>query len=75
MEDRVAGLDLGADDYLPKPFVMEEFLARVRAMLRRREAFTPEILQYDDVTLHLSLIHILSISNRKNSHSGPTLKV
>ena len=51
-EDRVAGLDLGADDYLPKPFVMEEFLARVRAMLRRREAFTPEILQYDDVTLH-----------------------
>ena len=52
MEDRVAGLDLGADDYLPKPFVMEEFLARVRAMLRRREAFTPEILQYDDVTLH-----------------------
>ena len=52
VEDRVAGLDLGADDYLPKPFVMEEFLARVRAMLRRREAFTPEILQYDDVTLH-----------------------
>ena len=40
VEDRVAGLDLGADDYLPKPFVMEEFLARVRAMLRRREAFT-----------------------------------
>ena len=52
VEDRVAGLDLGADDFLPKPFVMEEFLARVRAMLRRREAFTPEILQYDDVTLH-----------------------
>ena len=48
VEDRVAGLDLGADDYLPKPFVMEEFLARVRAMLRRREAFTPEILQYDE---------------------------
>ena len=40
VEDRVAGLDLGADDYLPKPFVMEEFLARVRAMLRRREAYS-----------------------------------
>ena len=46
VEDRVAGLDLGADDYLPKPFVMEEFLARVRAMLRRREAFTLPKLEY-----------------------------
>ena len=41
VEDRIEGLDLGADDYLPKPFAMGELLARVRAMLRRREAFTP----------------------------------
>ena len=37
VEDRIAGLDLGADDYLPKPFATGELLARVRAMLRRRE--------------------------------------
>ena len=42
VEDRIEGLDLGADDYLPKPFVMDELLARVRAMLRRRESFMRE---------------------------------
>ena len=40
VEDRIKGLDMGADDYLPKPFVMGELLARVRAMLRRREEFS-----------------------------------
>ena len=44
VEDRIRGLDLGADDYLPKPFAMDELLARVRAMLRRRETFVPDIL-------------------------------
>ena len=41
VEDQIQGLDLGADDYLPKPFSMQLLLARVRALLRRREAFTP----------------------------------
>lgn len=53
VEDRIQGLDLGADDYLPKPFVMGELLARVRAMLRRREEFTPDILKCGDVSLNL----------------------
>ena len=53
IEDRIYGLDLGADDYLPKPFAMGEFLARVRAMLRRREEFTPDILTCGDVSLNL----------------------
>ena len=44
VEDRIQGLDLGADDYLPKPFAMGELLARIRAMLRRREDFTPDLL-------------------------------
>lgn len=53
VEDRIQGLDLGADDYLPKPFAMGELLARVRAMLRRRTEFTPDILTCGGVSLNL----------------------
>ena len=49
--DRVAGLDLGADDYLTKPFAFEEFLARVRALLRRRDADRAPVLRIDDLTV------------------------
>lgn len=52
VEDRIAGLDMGADDYLPKPFDMGELLARVRAMLRRREEFSPDIMQYGNISLN-----------------------
>lgn len=52
IEDRIEGLDRGADDYLTKPFHMGELLARVRAMLRRREEFTPDIRTFGDVTLN-----------------------
>lgn len=51
VEDRICGLDSGADDYLPKPFVMGELLSRVRAMLRRRESFTPDVLRLSDLEL------------------------
>ena len=49
--DRVAGLDAGADDYLPKPFAASEFLARVRALTRRSSAYTPSELRFGSVTL------------------------
>ena len=52
IEDRIQGLDLGADDYLPKPFAMGELLARIRAMLRRREEFTPDILTCGNLSLN-----------------------
>ncbi len=51
LEDRVLGLDLGADDYLAKPFHMDELLARLRAMLRRRETFLPDVLRFGDLSL------------------------
>jgi len=52
VEDRIEGLDLGADDYLAKPFAMGELLARVRAMLRRRDEFRPDIKTFGDVSLN-----------------------
>ena len=51
LEDKVAGLDAGADDYLTKPFSLDELLARVRALLRRRGGRGPAVLTVDDLTL------------------------
>ena len=51
-EDQIKGLDLGADDSLPKPFSMNLLLARVRAMLRRREEYTPDILTCGNISLN-----------------------
>jgi two-component system, OmpR family, response regulator MprA len=48
--DRVEGLDAGADDYLPKPFALEELLARLRALLRRADAAPAEMLRFADLT-------------------------
>ncbi len=57
--DRVAGLDAGADDYVVKPFALDELLARLRALLRRLGPQEGEVLQFADVTLDPStrLVH------------------
>jgi two-component system response regulator MprA len=52
--DRVRGLDSGADDYLVKPFALDELLARVRALLRRREARDQRVLRFGDLALDLT---------------------
>lgn len=49
--DKVTGLDVGADDYLTKPFAFEEFLARVRALLRRKHTGKATVLKIDDLEL------------------------
>ena len=54
VEDRVAGLDAGADDYLPKPFATSEFLARVRALVRRSDSYAPAVLECGNVRLNLN---------------------
>jgi two-component system, OmpR family, response regulator MprA len=51
VENRVAGLDAGADDYVTKPFALEELLARVRALLRRTTAGSGEVLRFGDLEL------------------------
>jgi two-component system response regulator MprA len=54
--DRVEGLDSGADDYLGKPFELEELLARVRALLRRAAPGSSEVLRFADLTLDLGTL-------------------
>ena len=51
VSDKISGLNLGADDYITKPFDTEELLARIRALLRRKEKFTGDTLTFGDITL------------------------
>ena len=62
-EDKIQGLDMGADDYLPKPFAVDELLARIRALMRRKPVYKEDnILTYGDLSLDLNTL-VLSTSN------------
>lgn len=74
VSSRVEGLDAGADDYLSKPFAVEELLARVRAMLRRRESFTPPVITFADVVLSTAT-HELEYEGRTVALSGKEFQV
>lgn len=69
VSQRVEGLDAGADDYLPKPFATTELLARVRAMLRRKDNFVPELLKVGELTLNQSTYQ-LSFGSKEVNLSG-----
>lgn len=64
IEDRVKGLELGADDYLVKPFAFSELLARVRTLLRRGKSNEPQLLQIADLELDLLRRRVIRAGKR-----------
>lgn len=64
VEDRVKGLELGADDYLVKPFAFSELLARVRTLLRRGRAREPELLRIADLEVDMLRRRVTRAENR-----------
>ena len=71
---KIEGLDAGADDYLPKPFSTGELLARVRAMLRRKDNFTPDLLTFEKLTLNRSTYELV-YDGRTQTLSGKEFQV
>ena len=74
IDQRIEGLDAGADDYLPKPFSTGELLARVRAMLRRKDNFTPDILNFGAICLNRSTYE-LAYGEKNSPLSGKEFQV
>ena len=62
--DKIDGLNLGADDYLTKPFNSQELLARIRALLRRKKVFTGNILSFKDISLDRDSYELVCDTNR-----------
>lgn len=71
---KIEGLDAGADDYLPKPFSTGELLARVRAMLRRKDNFTPDLLTFEALSLNRSTYELV-YQNKTQTLSGKEFQI
>lgn len=74
ISQRVEGLDAGADDYLPKPFSTAELLARVRAMLRRKDTYLPDLLTVGSVILNRATYQ-LSFEDKIQALSGKEFQI
>lgn len=74
ISQRIEGLDAGADDYLPKPFSTAELLARVRAMLRRKENYVPDLLSVNGVVLNRSTYE-LEYGEKRTALSGKEFQI
>ncbi len=62
--DRVDGLNMGADDYLTKPFSTDELLARIKALLRRKEKFTGDVISFGDISLDRDTYELIRDNNK-----------
>lgn len=62
--DKIYGLNMGADDYLAKPFDTNELIARIRALSRRRAEFTGDVLSFNDITLNRDTLELCCKSNK-----------
>ena len=74
VSQRVEGLDAGADDYLPKPFSTQELMARLRAMLRRKDTYMPDMLTFSQVVLNRSTYE-LTCEGKTQTISGKEFQV
>ena len=74
IDQRIEGLDAGADDYLPKPFSTGELLARVRAMLRRKDNFIPDMLTFGALSLNRSTYELIC-DGKSQALSGKEFQV
>ena len=74
VSQRVEGLDAGADDYLPKPFSTAELLARVRAMLRRKDTYTPDLLRVGELILNRSTYELVC-GDKRQALSGREFQI
>ena len=74
IDQRIEGLDAGADDYLPKPFATGELLARVRAMIRRKDQFVPDLLTFGALSLNRSTYELI-YGDRSRTLSGKEFQV
>ncbi len=74
IDDKLKGFELGGDDYLPKPFSAKELLARIKAILRRKDQIADTLLKYEDLVLDTSA-YTIACNNKKEGLSSKEFQI